>query len=261
MKQPALIWAMLSIASLAFSQQMHIHTDSTVSSFDISLIDSITFSLTSPVSTDSLVGYYPFDGNANDLSASGNNGTPKGGVVWVDDRFGNNGHALSLDGTGWVHVPASPSLDIKTDITIACWIKVPLLTGIQALIYKGSSNSGYDPLLLRLEGTEVVFRRDTASGGPEVRAQISTLDTSHFHFVVATYDHGSGLMSIFVDGDRKVEEIHRGIPNYTTSTMPIDIGAVDDKVFQTLHGAIDDVRIYRRALSDLEIVALYHEGG
>src|SRR5664280_1057369 len=36
-----------------------------------------------------LVGYWPFNGNANDLSGNGNNGTVYGGATLTSDRFGN----------------------------------------------------------------------------------------------------------------------------------------------------------------------------
>ena len=39
--------------------------------------------------TNGLVAYYPFNGNANDASGNGNNGTIYGGVTLVPDRFGN----------------------------------------------------------------------------------------------------------------------------------------------------------------------------
>ena len=34
---------------------------------------------------DGLVAYYPFDGNANDISRNGNNGTENGNVNYVAD--------------------------------------------------------------------------------------------------------------------------------------------------------------------------------
>ena len=44
-----------------------------------------------------LVAYYPFNGNANDESGNGNNGTVNGATL-ASDRFGNVGSAYSFDG-------------------------------------------------------------------------------------------------------------------------------------------------------------------
>ena len=41
------------------------------------------------VPTNGLVGYWPFNGNANDESGNGNNGTVNGGVSSTSDRNGD----------------------------------------------------------------------------------------------------------------------------------------------------------------------------
>jgi len=46
---------------------------------------------------DGLVAYYPFNGNANDESGNGNNGTVYGATL-TTDRFGNTNKAYSFDG-------------------------------------------------------------------------------------------------------------------------------------------------------------------
>ena len=44
------------------------------------------------VPTNGLVGYWPFNGNANDESGNGNNGTVNGATL-TTDRFGNSNSA------------------------------------------------------------------------------------------------------------------------------------------------------------------------
>ena len=46
---------------------------------------------------DGLVAYYPFNGNANDESGNGNNGTVNGATL-TTDRFGNTNKAYSFNG-------------------------------------------------------------------------------------------------------------------------------------------------------------------
>ena len=50
------------------------------------------------VPTNGVVGYWPFQGNANDLSGNGNNGIVNGATLTAD-RFGNNNKAYSFNGT------------------------------------------------------------------------------------------------------------------------------------------------------------------
>ena len=49
------------------------------------------------VPTNGLVGWWPFNGNANDESGNGNHGTVNGATL-AADRFGNAGKAYSFDG-------------------------------------------------------------------------------------------------------------------------------------------------------------------
>ena len=49
------------------------------------------------VPTDSLIGWWGFNGNANDESGNNNNGTVNGATLTID-RFGNAGKAYSFDG-------------------------------------------------------------------------------------------------------------------------------------------------------------------
>ena len=49
------------------------------------------------VPTNGLVGWWPFNGNANDESGNGNHGTVNG-VSLTSDRFGNASSAYNFDG-------------------------------------------------------------------------------------------------------------------------------------------------------------------
>jgi hypothetical protein len=48
------------------------------------------------VPTSGLVGWWPFNGNANDESGNGNNGTVNGATL-TTDRFGNEGSAYDFN--------------------------------------------------------------------------------------------------------------------------------------------------------------------
>ena len=57
----------------------------------------ISAQVPSYIPTDGLLGYWPFNGNANDESGNGNNGTVTGATL-NSDRFGINGKAYNFDG-------------------------------------------------------------------------------------------------------------------------------------------------------------------
>jgi hypothetical protein len=63
---------------------------------------SLQAQIPSYVPTNGLVGWWPFNGNANDESGNGNHGVVNGATL-TTDRFGNNGKAYSFDGVDdWI---------------------------------------------------------------------------------------------------------------------------------------------------------------
>lgn len=61
---------------------------------------SIVFS---QIPTSGLVAYYPFNGNANDLSGNSYNGTVDGATLTLD-RFGNANNAYYFDGNSKINI-------------------------------------------------------------------------------------------------------------------------------------------------------------
>jgi len=70
-----------------------------------------------------LVAYYPFNGNANDESGNGHDGTVNGPVL-TTDRLGNADSAYRFDGSDdYIQIADSPLLDISQEFTIQAWIR------------------------------------------------------------------------------------------------------------------------------------------
>jgi hypothetical protein len=72
-----------------------------------------------------LVGFYPFNGNANDASGLGNHGEVFGAAL-ADDRFGTPNSAYSFDGVNdHIDMGYIPELNFGTgDFAISCWFLV-----------------------------------------------------------------------------------------------------------------------------------------
>lgn len=78
------------------------------------------------VPTNGLVGWWGFNGNANDESGNGNNGTVNGATLSTD-RFGNSNEAYSFNGTNnYIDCgPLNSIPDTVGDITQSAWILAP----------------------------------------------------------------------------------------------------------------------------------------
>ena len=72
------------------------------------------------VPSNGLVGWWPFNGNANDESGNGNNGTVNGATL-SSDRFGNAGKAYSFDGVNdFINCGNSSTLQLN-NFSISLW--------------------------------------------------------------------------------------------------------------------------------------------
>jgi hypothetical protein len=87
-----------------------------------------------------------------------------------------------------------------------------------------------------------------------VSVPIGTINNSAWHHVFCTYD--GEKLKIYVDGANKANTSIVGtIQNYDSV---VNIGAYYDGTTQSFNGSIDDVMIFRRALTPQEVSSLYN---
>jgi hypothetical protein len=205
---------------------------------------------------DGLVAYYPFNGNANDESGNGNNGTAIG-ATFTTDRNGNDNSAYESDGVNnYVVVPNSSSLNPPNSLTISAWVKFSDFVQYNIIVDKCDwpSNLGY-----------YLSYESTTHG---VYFAINDDDYRHYSYyhpalnefvhIVATFDGTKGNTVIYINGKKQSE--NSGAPSLSGSTKPLLIGKMN--INDTgMVGVVDEVRIYSRALTAPEVQALYNEGG
>jgi hypothetical protein len=208
-----------------------------------------------------LVAWWPAEGNANDVAGT-NNGTPIGGITYAS---GEVGQAFVFNGTStYITVPASPSLNIGatgSGLTIECWIQPA--AGVNAPVLEWDSTTA-DGLQLWISTGSIkqiyVNIRDT-SGNAHLITFAYALDVNNFQHLAVTYDQGSGLAVLYLNGSN-VDSANFG--NITPqTTYPLNIGRRTGEpadINATYGGMIDELSLYNRALSGSEIAAIYNAG-
>ena len=211
-----------------------------------------------------LVGYWKLDeGTGNmtvDSSGNGNDGILINDPTWIDGKYGK---ALNLNGTNYVEVADSESLEVQ-NFTLEAWIYMterPYEQGnAVAIIHKYTTDaeaSGIGYMLLFQNPTSTDDNLVLASGYPMAGRRIlvqynSTIDLSlnEWHHVVGTFDGYTA--TLYIDG----------IPR-KSMTYPEHIGILYWKSIQLRLGAgmseglIDNAMIYNRTLSAEEVVLHY----
>jgi hypothetical protein len=201
----------------------------------------------SVTSNPSLVAAFNFDEGSGatliDRSGNNNHGVVTG-ATWTAGKYGS---ALSFSGSSnLVTINDSASLRLTTAFTLEAWVKATVvLVGWQDVIYKGIDE-------YYLEGNSwggVAGGAATAGGGSQIVSNRSLVPGVWTH-VALTYD--GAVLKIYVDGSVHATEPASG--SVVTSANPLTIGG--DPIFgQFFQGAIDEVRIYNRALSEAQIQA------
>jgi len=202
--------------------------------------------------TDGLVAYFPFNGNANDESGNGNNGTVHGATL-ANDRAGRANSAYSFNGTNnYIEVNDSPSLDITDKITICAWRSITTNslgrlvrkvntwgTPVGGYILSGANNYINSELQLDSRTGVVITRHD------------STYPLNTWGFVAMTFD--GARVTLYYNGEViKTEDVAGHI---VTNNMSLLIGASERVEY--FGGSIDEIRIYNRALSQVEIHKIF----
>lgn len=216
----------------------------------IGLLFTTTAQAAYPFPLDGLVAYYPFNGNANDISGNGNNGTVSGATLTFD-RFGNPDSAYHFGGYGdYIYMAPSPSLNITGDLTIAAWIylsssSVDRNAVIFSDLLEVSPHDGYSFRLW--DGNKLCF----FAGDPRLNA------TTPLQVDVWTH------VAVVLSGTTATAYINGALDSSATVSVPTSssvnptIGASAQRAYGW-NGDIDDIAVYNRALSPDEISELAH---
>jgi len=216
---------------------------------------------------DGLVAYYPFNGNANDVSGNGNNGIVYA-ATQTTNRFGAQNSAYYFDGlSSRIFVADSASLTLTNSLTLAAFINADYPQNENAgwVIFRGDDRNALDPYSLALiDGNKVLFLIDDAQNNSiSLQAPISPTE---WHQVVGTLDGGNGQMRLYIDGIL-VASTNAAVRPFGLLTGPqpgLGIGHLqsDNPSFKgCFKGILDDIRIYNRAITSAEVIQLYTSGG
>ena len=210
------------------------------------------------IPTDGLVAYYPFNGNANDESGNGNNGTVIGHVELAPDRFGNVNSAYRFFGEplNYISVPDNESLHCSV-FTLNGWAYSDAEDyGSGVLVNKGRdiSNGSYR-LTVRSVGASNLY------GGVNDAMVEEYPTTNAWHMVTGTVEGNKARF--YLDGVL-MDEATLSNPFEYSNTEPLALGmhyydGVPSSWAYAFLGVLDDVRIYNRVLTQSEITALYNE--
>ncbi len=176
---------------------------------------------------------------------------------------GKYGNAISFDGAGDYAVTAnSAAYSFASTQTISFWMyrRSQPFTYSGPLEYKNGGGDGWIfyciTALCNFKISDTVTTRDSYGGSTN-----NILSNTWYHFVFV-YDPSSNTFKRYVNGALKqtVDTTVTTMPNMSSYNSSLKVGRSGNSLTD-FDGLVDDVRVYNRALSALEIAALYNSGG
>ncbi|MFZ4672598.1 MAG: LamG-like jellyroll fold domain-containing protein [Flavobacterium sp.] len=219
------------------------------------------------VPTNGLVGYWPFSGNANDISGNDNNGTNNGATL-ITDRFGNTNSAYSFDGIN--DFIQAPNYASNSSFTVSCWVNMSTYNlnslGSNDFIFfanhSGTNNSSRNFMLgYRNFGNEngfssYIFNSTGAQLGGYATNQTPP-SVNSWHHLVSVFENGT-YIKMYLDGVLFYNQTSNVPTQSNMPSLPLFFGIGVATQFDFLEGKLDDVGFWNRALTETEITNLYN---
>jgi len=241
----------------------------------LSSIPAFAQNVPSYVPSNGLVGWWPFNGNANDESGNNLNGNVIGSNLTTDRiGFPNSAFDFNFNNASFgnqnneIYIPYAPLLNVN-QITASVWL-FP-----RSYFWPGDPGNPNSTILNRFQYTYsnpsggawgIGFNQSSVcgsivgpTGGAGGASAISNtqLALNTWHHIVMTYDGAN--VKLYVDGSLSGIHSHTALMNIAGNSG-ISIGESNQANGYWSHtdGKIDDIGIWNRALTECEIQDLYH---
>jgi hypothetical protein len=210
------------------------------------------------VPTTGLVGWWPFNGNANDESGNNNNGTVNGTVL-TTDRFGITNKAYSFDGNAdFIDCGNNSSVNISGSITISSWILANNFDNDHGIVSK-MNTSGVCAYNLVTSSAFSITPLNKLRWDNSCNFLFSNAITSNnWIHVVVTYDNSTLEKNIYLNGLLSASNFSPQ-SSITLNSDNLFIGAhqPSNDANWSWDGKLDDIGIWNRILTTCEIQNLF----
>ncbi|TDV56086.1 LamG domain-containing protein [Actinophytocola oryzae] len=200
---------------------------------------------------------YSFEGNANDTAYLGDrHGTATGGVSYLPGAVGT---AASFDGTGYV----TTTNTVRTDasFSVSAWARINPTGGAQAIVSQdGTTFAGFDLWWRPDNGGRWVFAMadpDATQGNADIVWSAAPAQPNTWTQLTGVYDAAANQLRLYVNGVLSASVAKANV-RPENSTGPVRIGRTmwdSHPDVDFVNGAIDEVKLYDRVVSDAEIAA------
>lgn len=217
----------------------------------------------------SLIGQWKFDNKGGDIVQDSSGYNNYGVINGATRESGHEGQALVFDGfNDYVNLDytVGPYLDGAKGITVSGWVKMKSLDTKLMRIFGTRINGGTAGAELTIRGNDETIdmagRSQSSDGYTRKKVPLEKLSMGEWHFVAGVMDYVNNEIKIYVDGVEQTpiddSPIHFDGNTYDrgSASQPDSIGRSPNGG-SYFNGMLDDIRVYREALTDDEITDLF----
>jgi hypothetical protein len=214
-----------------------------------------------------LVGYWTLDGDANDKTGSGHNGTPSGSPTFDPGKIEDG---VTLNGTNQRVEVAHHSEFESGRVSVSVWAKLDTVSGsglMSAVVKRSEWGGGADKDMIQwslqydLDNEKWIFQ--VGNSVAAYTAEYVGAAGTDWHLLVGTFD--GDAVRLFVDG--AVVDVNTDpTSDIVSKAFPVEFGAqpVNEVAPFTydhfFDGMLDEIGIWDRDLTTPEIQDLYNHG-
>lgn len=245
---PQNTYSSLSVTVIATDGEYQIRTANKNIAVTRSSITDITLAFNNMAAVGGLVHYWPFTGNAKDV-VGGIDATVSGATL-TTDRFGNANRAYYFDGNDKMIAPGAAEFGTSS-FTANIWVSSTQTSGSGNLMR--TDGGYYNGWLLRFNGGRIEIWEGRNSNYAYV-SSTSYADNA-WHMVTYVRDVENKVGKLYVDGNYVGRYEMTGSINNVSNELRF--GTYGDGEYYT--GKMDDARLYNKALTEAEVLALYND--
>ena len=217
-----------------------------------------------------IVAFYPFGGNANDAGPNKLNPSAIGAVAFSGtDRKSQAGNAALFDGQSGLLVPDHNAFNFETgNYSVSCWVKTDKTNRMMIWQESGEAGSSTSQTWMRIgDNTSSQLIRfnteDNTGGGFANVGTDGKVSDNAWHHVVCVRE--GQVNRVYVDGV-KVKESTITVLKDVSSEQGFKIGVQKglpgtsnpSGLSNYFTGLLDDMVIYKKALTDADVSALFN---
>ena len=161
-----------------------------------------------------------------------------------------------------ITVPANAIFDWSAgeSFSVEVWVKTSAAISSEEILVGRTENGGSLRWEVGIAETGKAYARAVAadgSGGPRLIGG-PALTNNQWHHIVFTRDAGASTDSLFVDSAKVGNATVTFTDGFYSDSAPVEIGSSNGTGY--FSGTIDEVALYRAALSDSQVIQHYNDG-